>query len=106
MNVSFRAGVGFDISGSAGFTAAEYVGLGKPMAISLSGPSFYENIGGEFIDVSAFQDLSFKSGLGVIGANWQGGTYGISLGSKSAFGGSIGLSATSHPIYLYQPKKK
>jgi hypothetical protein len=69
MNVSFRAGVGYDLGGSGGITIANYFGYGVPTASSLKGPSLYENVGGELLNFGVFQDLSYNRRLdkGLIG---------------------------------------
>lgn len=95
-------GNSFDISVSATFTYGKYTGKGGPTAESLAGKAFYQNLGAGLITVGSFQDLSksARTNKYILGQNWIGGNSGISLGSKTFFGGSTGLSITSHPLFF------
>ena len=67
-------GIGLDVSLSANVVTGMYVGLGKPSAESLSGASFYENLG--TYNYGGFQDVNRDplTTLGTVGKNWLGGS--------------------------------
>ena len=100
LNASFNQGVGFDISAGVSITAGNYSGTGKSTATSLAGPFTYQNLG-PVLKVSAFQDVALKDQSLKLGTNWQGGSLNLSIGSKTAWGGSAGTSLTTKPLKLW-----
>ena len=103
VNAEGRAGSGFDVSVAVSATWGNYKGTGTATATSLAGPGVYENAGASFVGVGAWQDIgtSTTTGKAVVAPNWSGGNAGVTLGSKSFFGGSFGASYTTKPLYIY-----
>jgi len=104
VNASVREGMGFDVSGGVSVTAGYHTGDGEMNGKSVAGTNVYENGGLGPLNIGAQQDMQTVSG--VVGKNWSYFSVGVTLGSKTVGGGSVGLSHTTNPGYLYKEIKE
>lgn len=108
--------IGFDISSSINLTTGDYIGDVKPTGYTLQGKNMGYSLGvaawslGESYDVFGTNPVQSKYSNVVryenhhFGENWKMNTQGISLGSKTLFGGHMRETKTSAPLYLYKHK--